>query len=92
MSAKTVPIPVSMASDEALNLWASSRDSSEVIHLLSPLVRPMPPSREQAILQVMKGRFREILEKKPRFCSIDMSSQRPVFTFTPAFFKSLIPS
>ncbi len=91
LSVRTVPIPVKIASEYALNLCTSALDSFEVIHLLPPFLSPIPPSNEQAILHVTKGRLRLILEKKPRFSSKDSFSSKPDLTLSPAFFSFSTP-
>ena len=65
LSFKIVPVPVKMASLVALSLWTSFRDISEVIHLLSPESKAIPPSRPTAILAVIKGLFFSNLKKNP---------------------------
>ena len=83
-SASTVPLPVRMAPARARQDCTSARAAREVIHLDSPLARPVRPSRLIASLTRTQGRPRSMREKKPRLSSRPAACINPVSVSTPA--------
>ena len=91
-SAKTVSIPVTMASHSARSRCTSLRASAPVIHLLSPFASAVRPSKLIASLHRTKGLRRSSLLKKPRFNRRAPSSKScKKKTSTPAASNAAIP-
>ena len=91
LSANTVPMPVRMAEERALHFCTSRRETSLLIHLLSPLPSAVLPSRLIAVFTLTQGRPLRMRMKNPGLRASASPAIKPVSTARPALRNSIRP-